>query len=75
MIAPGNTVRTMTGRTGTVEAVDVSMHKGCTPAVRVRIGPLVMKFHACDDVGLIPAIRAYYHIDDLSIITPEAQSD
>jgi hypothetical protein len=72
MIAPGDTVRTMTGRIGVVEAVDVPTHQGCGRTVLVRIGPLVMQFHACDDVGIVPSIAALYHPNDLTIIAEEA---
>jgi len=72
MIREGDTVRTMTGRLGTVEAVDVPTRNGCGRAIRVRIGPLVMQFHADDERGIIPDLCALYHRDDLTSITTEA---
>ena len=69
MITIGSQVRTMTGKTGVVIALRRAPE---IPAALVRVGPLVMRFPACDRAAVIDWVRAYYAPDDLTIIPTEA---
>lgn len=70
MIAVGDKVRTMTGKTGVVLATRVSTDDG--PRVQVCIGPLTLRYHNGDDAAVIPALTVFYHPDDLTNVSWEA---
>ena len=75
-IRPGITVRTLTGKTGTVLATNVPTTNGKhepTKRINVRLAPFLAQLSADTAAVEITCLDVIYQLDDLIAIGPDSQ--